>query len=155
MSGKDYAVILGEMMSQIHQSIVQLIPAGTAVPKVEQQPPEQSEIPPGRQVHVSSDFIVPGDINAQQSITSSVSASSSARGTERRSIAPGDLNPPEVQHCVVEHVVRTSMHVTHRLKPFSGKVPRPNHEMDYDTWRSGVELVLRDPSISAMHHTNL
>lgn len=41
MSGKDYAVILGEMMSQIHQSIAQLHPADTAFPKDEQQPPEQ------------------------------------------------------------------------------------------------------------------
>lgn len=66
--------------------------------------------------HVSSDFTVPGYIPAQQPIISPVSASSSASSAERRSIAPDDLNPPEVQRYVVEHVVQSSdasMHVTH------------------------------------------
>lgn len=69
-----------------------------------------------------------------------------------RLIAPGDLNPPEVQRYVVEHVVRssdTSTHATHRLRPFS------THEMDYDTWRSGVELVLRDPAISDLQRSRI
>lgn len=62
-----------------------------------------------------------------------------------------DLNPPEVQRYVVEHVVRSgdgSMHLnpSQRLITFSGKVPMPAHEMDFDTWRSGVEMVLKDPS---------
>lgn len=58
------------------------------------------------------------------------------KGAGRQSFAPGDLNPPEVQCYIVEHVVRssdTSLRATHRLRMFSGKVPRPNQEMDNDT----------------------
>lgn len=160
MSGKNYAVVLGEMMSQIPQSIAQLQPVDTAVPKVEQQPPEQSEILSRQQMHphVLSNPTVPEHIPAQPPITSSVSAPSHASSAERQPRSPVDLNPPEVQRYIVEHVFGsrdTPMHVTHRLRPFSGKVPRPNHEVDYDTWRSGVELVLRDPSISDLQRTRL
>lgn len=149
ISGKDYAMVLAEMMTQIHQAIGQLSPADPNVPKTEQQitPPPVSHNP-------SVPFIPP----TQSLLNSSASASNSASSTERRSFTPDDLTPPEVQRYVVEHVVRSSdpsMHATHRLRPFSGKVPRPNHEMDYDTWRSGVELVLRDPSVSDLQRTRL
>ncbi|XP_054861590.1 uncharacterized protein LOC129347709 [Amphiprion ocellaris] len=63
------------------------------------------------------------------------------------------LNPPEVQRVVVEHIVKTSdlnsqIHAPAKLRPFSGKVPCPNFEVDYDTWRSNIECHLADPSVS-------
>lgn len=66
------------------------------------------------------------------------------------------LNPPEVQRLVVEHVVRSSEVVAQgqvqpRLRVFSGKCPRPGNEVDYDIWRSSVELILKDPSLSDLH----
>ncbi|XP_056114876.1 zinc finger CCHC domain-containing protein 18-like [Rhinichthys klamathensis goyatoka] len=68
-----------------------------------------------------------------------------------------DVNPPEVQRMVVEHIVKSeggsSSSVSFRLRVFSGKVPRPTGEVDYDTWRNSVELILQDPSLSDIHRS--
>ena len=62
-----------------------------------------------------------------------------------------EVNPPEIQRVVVEHIVRNTEvssqgHASSRLRSFSGKCPHPNSKVDYDTWRSNVEFILRDPS---------
>uniref|UniRef100_A0A3B1J1T7 CCHC-type domain-containing protein n=1 Tax=Astyanax mexicanus TaxID=7994 RepID=A0A3B1J1T7_ASTMX len=62
------------------------------------------------------------------------------------------LNPPEVQKVIVEHIVRSEdkspfAGSSVRLRIFSGKVPKPYSEVDYDTWRSQVGLMLSDPSV--------
>ncbi len=48
------------------------------------------------------------------------------------------LNPPEIQCIVVEHVIRNDAFAaqTHSkwLRSFSGKVPKPPGEADFDTW---------------------
>lgn len=54
-------------------------------------------------------------------------------------ITAHDLSPPEVQRVVVEHIVKREdstlqMQSSQRLCAFSGKVPRPAHEPDYDSW---------------------
>lgn len=64
------------------------------------------------------------------------------------------LNPPEVQRVVVEHIVKgadlsSQIHAPAKLRPFSGKVPCPNFEVDYDTWRNSVECHLADPTVSS------
>nr|XP_055053225.1 uncharacterized protein LOC129438489 [Misgurnus anguillicaudatus] len=59
-----------------------------------------------------------------------------------------DLNPPEIQRIVVEHVIKNdSFSVqTHSkwLRSFSGKVPKPPGEADFDTWCLHVDLLLQD-----------
>lgn len=37
-----------------------------------------------------------------------------------------------------------------RLRSFSGKTPTPNHEADFDTWRTHIELIQNDPSMSPL-----
>ncbi|KAK3505584.1 hypothetical protein QTP70_005014, partial [Hemibagrus guttatus] len=64
-----------------------------------------------------------------------------------------NVNPPEVQRVVVEHIVKSEeasshMHTPSKLRFFSGRFPRPGNEMDYETWHSSVELMLRDPAVS-------
>uniref|UniRef100_A0A8P4JWD8 Paraneoplastic antigen Ma-like C-terminal domain-containing protein n=1 Tax=Dicentrarchus labrax TaxID=13489 RepID=A0A8P4JWD8_DICLA len=54
---------------------------------------------------------------------------------------------------MVEHIVRrgelnTHSHFPIKLRSFSGKIPRPNSETDYDTWCSHVELLREDPTLS-------
>lgn len=75
---------------------------------------------------------------------------------QRVSLSRNDLNPQEVQRVVVEHVVRNS-HLSApsslRLRSFSGKVPKPSNEADFDAWRSQIELLLADLSLSALHVT--
>ncbi|TKS65786.1 Retrovirus-related Pol polyprotein [Collichthys lucidus] len=68
------------------------------------------------------------------------------------------LSTPEIQKVVVEHVVKSSDLPYHyqgntRLRPFSGRIPCPSAESDYDTWRSNVEFFLADPTMSATHTT--
>lgn len=70
-----------------------------------------------------------------------------------RTIAAGDVNAPEVQRYVVEHIVKSednSLHTlsSQRLRVFSGKVLRPPHEANYDTWRSSIDLFMKDPAVS-------
>lgn len=65
--------------------------------------------------------------------------------------APDHLNPPEMQRFIVEHVVKSSdlrsdLHSV-KLRTFSGRVPCPNTEVDYETWRSSVEFYLADPAV--------
>ncbi|KAI5618057.1 hypothetical protein C0J50_22646 [Silurus asotus] len=68
-----------------------------------------------------------------------------------------DVNPPEVQRMVVEHIVKSDCispsNASFRLRVFSGKVPCPTGEADYDTWRNTVELILQDPSLSDLHRS--
>ncbi|KAK2861010.1 hypothetical protein Q7C36_005176 [Tachysurus vachellii] len=68
-----------------------------------------------------------------------------------------DVNPTEVQRMVVEHIVKSDCvspsNASFRLRVFSGKVPRPAGEVDYDTWRNSVELILQDPSLSELHRS--
>lgn len=76
----------------------------------------------------------------------------------RISLSGNDLNPPEVQRVVVEHIVRrddvnlqplSSL----RLRTFSGKLPKPQHEADYESWRSQIELLNADPSLAPLYVT--
>lgn len=67
-----------------------------------------------------------------------------------------DVNPPNIQRVVVEHVVRCSESASHlvppgRLRVFSGRYPRPNSEADYDTWRTSDEVLMTDPTVSDSH----
>lgn len=64
-----------------------------------------------------------------------------------------NVNPPEVQRVVVEHIVKSEdaashMHAPLKLKFFSRRSPRPGNEVDYDTWHNSVELMLQDPAVS-------
>ncbi|XP_051234882.1 uncharacterized protein LOC127351407 [Dicentrarchus labrax] len=67
---------------------------------------------------------------------------------------PAELHStPEVQRVIVEHIVRSNemaphSNLSYKLKPFSGRVPHPAFEVDYDAWRSSVEFCLNDPVIS-------
>lgn len=68
------------------------------------------------------------------------------------------LSTPEIQRVVVEHVIKNNdlphhYHGNTRLRPFSGKVPCPSSESDYDTWRSNVEFYLADLAMSDTHTT--
>ncbi|XP_039862253.1 zinc finger CCHC domain-containing protein 12-like [Simochromis diagramma] len=69
-----------------------------------------------------------------------------------------ELNPPNVRRVVVEHVVRSSEVSSHspmpsRIRAFSGRIPRPNSEADYDAWRTSVEVLMSDPAVSDLNCT--
>lgn len=65
------------------------------------------------------------------------------------------FNPPQIQKVIVEHVIRsesTTSSSSHlRMRTFSGRMPRPNGEVEYETWRTQVDLLLTDSSLSDAH----
>lgn len=81
----------------------------------------------------------------------------SATGMPYTALNMDMIDPPSVQRVVVEHVVRTSdvtaQHTSLRLRSFSGKIPRPPNEPDFETWRASLEFLLDDPSVSDLSRT--
>ena len=100
------------------------------------------------------------NLNIQHPASLSIQASGNgdSAAVTHSVLTMSDVNPPAVQRIAVEHVMRanqamSSMHSSTRLRPFSGKFPRPNNELDFDTWRADVDLFLTDPSMSDLHRT--
>lgn len=100
------------------------------------------------------------NLNTQHPASQSIKASGNgdSAAVTHSVLTMSDINPPAVQRVVVEHVMRANeamspMHSSFRLRPFSGKFPRPNSELDFDTWRANVDLFLTDPSMSDLHRT--
>lgn len=64
-------------------------------------------------------------------------------------------NPSHVQKVVVEHIIRNEQShlplTPAKVRTFSGRFPRPNGEVDYETWRMQVDLLLSDPSLTNAH----
>uniref|UniRef100_A0A8P4GLL8 CCHC-type domain-containing protein n=1 Tax=Dicentrarchus labrax TaxID=13489 RepID=A0A8P4GLL8_DICLA len=88
----------------------------------------------------------------------STASAPSTKSMTPTNLNPSELNPPEVQKIVVEHIVRSEDKPSHshpalRLRTFSGKIPRPYSEVDYDTWRSHVDLMMKDTSVSDLERT--
>lgn len=60
------------------------------------------------------------------------------------------LNPSEIQRIVVEHVIKndtsaaSSIQGSKWLKSFSGRIPRPPGEADFETWCLHVQLMFQD-----------
>ncbi|XP_023806179.1 zinc finger CCHC domain-containing protein 18-like [Oryzias latipes] len=69
----------------------------------------------------------------------------------------GFVNPPEVQRMIVEHIVRNetsaTQSVSFKIRSFSGRVPCPSHETDFESWRTSVELILQDSSFSDLQRS--
>lgn len=61
-------------------------------------------------------------------------------------------NPPSVQRVVVEHVIRNESAQPYisqsKIRTFSGRAPKPNGEVDYEAWRTQVDLLLSDTYVT-------
>lgn len=143
--------------SQIGLSVSELCPA----PHVEDPPVTELPMLPEPSVKPStqSPSAIPVplvDTAASRSVSEPrIDPSNSTQPGMRHSTSSIDIHPPEVQRYVVEHIVKNEESAAHhqRIRVFSGRLPRPTHEADYDTWRSGVELLLKDPSVSDLHRS--
>lgn len=145
LSGKGYEAVLREMMMQISSDVENMQPADEPSPLALSESPVESPQP-------TSPFSGLPQNGNDVTVTMSAPVID-----ERRvpSLSVSDVNPPEVQKVVVEHIVRREDTGSFSLSPvrlrsFSGKIPRPNSEADYDTWRSHIELLLNDPSMSPL-----
>lgn len=138
LSGKNFTEVMQEMMAQISGSIAEL--SAKREPSAEEtstSPIKMADTLPERE--------------------------QATRHKERlfsNTLSDNDLNPSQVQKHVVEYIVKSgdiAMHMRspQRLRVFSGRVPRLQHEVDYDTWRSGADLILKDPTISDIQRSRL
>lgn len=65
-----------------------------------------------------------------------------------------DSIPQDVQRVIVEHIVKQqngavrSTHLSHKLSTFSGVVPKPSGEGNFDTWKLQAKQVLTDTDLS-------
>lgn len=69
--------------------------------------------------------------------------------TAPRALSDDILNPPDVQRIVIEHVIKNDgSPVQSRgskwLRSFSGRVPKPSGEADFETWCLHVQLMFQD-----------
>lgn len=153
VSGIEYEQVLKEMISQISEDVEVM-----SVPVPEEASPTHAEATVMTPQHVTANeqqspiSLSDAQGHIGQNVTGSVPTSNEARAP---SLSLSDMNPPEIQKVVVEHIVRGERVGAHlqssvRLRSFSGKTPRPNNETDYDTWRSHIELLLNDPNMSSL-----
>ncbi|XP_073773333.1 zinc finger CCHC domain-containing protein 12-like [Danio rerio] len=147
LSGANFEAMLSEMLTEMSAVV---LPASSV-----SEAPDKPPITPSGQEPISGKT---SPVMAQPSNEGNQEMHQTAAHVADSSVltSPTILNPPEVQRLVVEHVVRSGegvaqAHIPMRLRLFSGRKPRPANETDYDTWRSSVDLVLKDPAISDLH----
>ena len=147
LSGADFAKLLEDELTRIQASTnpqtTQLVTSGS-----------------NQGSHYASPAHSPG-VTTPELQTSPVevgAAVSSPLRTPIQHLPSEHFSTPEIQKMVVEHVIKSSDLPHHyqgntRLRPFSGRIPCPSAESDYDTWRSNVEFFLADTTVSATHTT--
>ena len=155
LSGKNFAAVLKEELSRITETVSEEdlegeeedkgakmnIIQGNAFQATEQVNP-QLNVFPSQQPHNPT-------INPVQSQRPPAEKTQPA-------LSLNELYPAELQKVVVEHIVKhedsqAQSHASLRLRPFSGRSPRPNNEVDYETWRSNADFLLRDAQQSDLH----
>ncbi|XP_038128535.1 zinc finger CCHC domain-containing protein 18-like [Cyprinodon tularosa] len=67
-------------------------------------------------------------------------------------LSPDMVTPPQIQKVTVEHFIRNdatpASYSQSRIRTFSGRLPKPNGEVDYEAWRIQVDLLLSDNLLS-------
>ncbi|XP_057701770.1 zinc finger CCHC domain-containing protein 12-like [Corythoichthys intestinalis] len=158
LSGKSFEAVLHEHLSKCAQSV------GSSV-----EPPETSNSTSETQSEPTTTDDRQQSVNDQiqhetiQPISTSITSNTFRPANVPQSVSSSGtptslIHHPDVQKVVVEHIVRSEAPISHanasfRLKQFSGKVPCPPHEADFDTWRHSVELILQDPDLSDLHRS--
>lgn len=159
LSGKDFEEVLREVMTKIEKSVGVAEESVALSTEVEIEEVDHTDRPsqtPATFIESAGISVCPKLGHADDEYRTPTLSS----GTKRSlTLNPGELNPPDVQRIVVEHIVKSDdkmsrTHSTLRLRAFSGKIPRPYNEADYDTWRSHVDLMMEDTSVSDLEKTH-
>lgn len=154
LSGKSFEEILHEQFSKFSESTELRKESTDALSTPEVRGDPVSPLDCGMRVHHD---VEPADLGEPTSSSSKpISRATDSNDTSR--ITTSCVNPPEVQRMVVEHIVRSEapvsqMNMSFRLRAFSGKVPCLNHEVDFDTWRNSVELIMQDAALSDLQRS--
>lgn len=154
LTGKDFTEVLSDVMSLLGHSVQELNPA-----EVKQSSQDSDNGVPPVQSDLSSTppATAQGSSQTLPNTQAEPNLHSATRASLPHTVTP-DLNPPEVQRYVVEHIVKSEdsamLHLSsQRCRAFSGRLPRPQNETDYETWRSTVDLMLNDPSVSDLQRS--
>lgn len=150
-SGESFEDVLKGMLDHIQETIIQKPCLEPTVVGADESLPVHSADPPQTEFTFKQSQ---APNNAARHHT--VPPASAAASPRSPSFTVSDLNPPAVQKVVVEHLVRTSDFAMSgnsplRLRAFSGRVPHPPNEADYETWRTSAELLCQDPTVSDFH----
>lgn len=124
LSGREYGEVLREMMSQMSGDIETMQPMA-AEPDAAHI--ETTVLTPQSVTHPELRYPLSDtpQISNTMGVTDPVPIVQERRAS---SLSVRDLNPPEIQRVVVEHIVRREASLI-RLRSFSGKTPRPNNEL--------------------------
>ena len=161
LTGRDFADVLNGAMSQIGLSVSKLQHVPTTEKETqggeEKLPPLVPSIPVSSASPAATPTVATNTIPSLKEEATVQFVTRARPRSATPTMAAHEINPPEVQRYVVEHIVKNEdngfHHSAQRLRSFSGKVPQPQNETDYDTWRSGVDLLLQDPSVSDLHRS--
>lgn len=144
-TGKDFAQVLQDMMLQIGGTVSEFHSGAANI----KESPGTTAVTENQTERLQATSVESSTYNP---------APQSQTRPSLSSLSPSDINPPDVQRYVVEHIVKSEDHSMHlltsqKLRAFSGKVPRPVHESDFETWRASVDLIMKDPAISDLQRS--
>lgn len=129
-SGKPFTALLREELSHISSSLVP--------DEVDEEEPVLDELNANKEQNTST-VQSPSSISNEQ-----IPDIDGLHRSDKRLSGPMShvqINPAEVQKVIVEHIVKSEVAAAIpsttvvKLRPFSGRIPQPSHESDYDTWR--------------------
>lgn len=156
-SGQKFEDILKELMGQISGQLEELEEDEEDMDSKDHVQVDKAPPLAGQQGAVST-----GGLNAADPAHATPAPSNPLTDQQGRqpriTLSQSDIYTPEVQKLVVEHRWKpddmSSVNMpAFRLRPFSGKIPKPTNEADYETWRSHIELLLADPNLAPLHIT--
>lgn len=152
-TGKDFAAVLREELSLISETVDLDHSESQDEDKEQNLPDTPEQYAPENAAHVGFLARMAPQQHAQHQCSP---PSTPSKEKIQPTLKLSDVNPSDIQKVIVEHIVRNEdsalqVHTSLRLRSFSGRVPRPNSEVDYETWRSSVELLLKDATQSDLY----
>lgn len=166
LTGQDYTEVLKGAMSLLGQSITEQSLSPTKTPpdaKEDVVSAGPSIATPAQQANTATLSSCQGatapsyDVKNEQSHATPNPKIQYTSRPSQFGMSTSDFNPPGIQRYIVEHTWGSDAIAAHmssqKLRSFSGRSPRPQHESDYETWRSGVDLLLNDPAVSDLQRS--
>lgn len=156
LTGVEYKDMLAHMLAQVGLAVTEL---GPATKEEEEQTPHAEPtllLPSAKDSLFTPLSPVPETFSVKPECKPHQPAPDPLLTSSKEKSNPNiEVQPSEVQRYIVEHIVKNEEVAVHhqRLRVFSGRIPRPSNESDYETWRSGVELLLGDPAVSDLQRS--
>lgn len=148
MNSRSFEDILREELGRIGKSVGGEVPANVAEIPAEPEPlPSTNEPPVMPPVSLTSENVSSFSVTPWPTETVTETVVPKDEKMQCNTLPVELLSTPAMQRVVVEHIVKSSeitsqSSLSYKLKPFSGRVPHLDFEVDYDAWHSSVELLI-------------